>query len=264
MFSIIIFQKDKCNVCYKSICQQTYNNYEIITPEKTTRSECYNYAINVAKGDYILFLDEFTYLEENTLEYLNSYDSAYDILIYDIYNHINEDYFEIVHTNPYYTESFTLAKELIKENYFGCVCNKAFKLETLKKYDIRFETLLPNLEDNLFSIMLFSHKISYKWIDTPMCHITKSIEGNRITLGNASAFLKYAENILKIMHDNDCIDEDLILQKKMECLNYRAFRTKDFNKYLRTNINTLYRKKWPLKKKAELIVICILNNLHAL
>lgn len=262
MFSIIIFNNSNSSSCYNSILRQTCQDYEIISSKKRNRAEAFNESIENATGDYILFLEDSDFLENSTLEIIGSISENKDVVIFDLFNHNTKEEVEILHVNPYYTSPQDLAKELIKEKYIGSVCNKAFKLDTLRKNNIRFESFPKYLEDNLFCIKVFCGNISYKWIEQPLCH---SIYTTRnITTQNASAFLQYTECIINIMKSLNYIDDKFFLQKKLECLNYRAFRTRDFNKQLYTPISVIFDSNLCIKKKIELSIICFLNSLHIL
>lgn len=262
MFSIIIFNNSNSSNCYNSILRQTYQDYEIISPKKGNRAEAFNEGIKNAIGNYVLFLENSDILEDRALEIIDSMIDEQDVIIYDLINYDIKGNVEILHVNPYYTSSRNLVKELIKERYIGSICNKAFKLDYLRRNNIRFESLPKYLEDNLFCIKAFYKDISYKWIDFPLCQTVYTTRN--ITIQNASAFLKYTEYILKIMKSLNYNDDKFILQKKLECLNYRAFRTRDFNKQLYTPTSVIFNSNLSIKEKLELSIICFLNSLHVL
>lgn len=262
MFSIIIFNNSNSSSCYNSILRQTYKDYEIISSKKKNRAEAFNKSIDDATGDYILFLEDSDILENRALEIIDSISDNKDIVIFDIFNHNTKEDVEILHVNPYYTSPQDLAKELIKEKYIGNVCNKAFKLDTLRKKNIRFESFPKHLEDNLFCIKVFCEDISYKWIDHALCHSIYTTQN--ITTQNSSGFLQYTECIKNIMKSLNYNDDKFILQKKLECLNYRAFRTRDFNKQLYTPTSVIFNSNLSIKEKLELSIICFLNSLHVL
>ena len=142
---------------------QTDSRVRIIDQENIGLGATRNVGLNVAQGEYILFLDSDDYLDLNTLEYTYnaSKDKNLDILIFKIANFNNKTRKES-HT-PYFDMDFL--REIVKDDIFNwsdvkdCLfdisvtsASKLFKKELLS--DIRFPEGLI-FEDNLFFIKTF-------------------------------------------------------------------------------------------------------------
>ena len=171
----------------ESVLNQTYKNLEVILVDDGSPDNCgkicdeyalkderikvihkvngglsaaRNSGIEIATGDYIMFLDSDDLLTENACElFLNKIES--ENADYVIGNYINCDEDGTVWEKPIFnTEKYSEFKLDIKDytdSFFimnSSACNKMFRREFIEKLGLRFEVGLP-AEDAIFTTYCF-------------------------------------------------------------------------------------------------------------
>ncbi len=261
-FSIIVpvYNVEKyLKECLDSIVNQTFGDFEIIciNDESTDRSldilkeysehdsrfvvisqknqgqgVARNKGINLAKGEYVLFVDPDDWIELNTLEILNKKIScSYADIIQ--FNHITyNDYTGKKRVHLYHKQAKrAFGHKLIKDSIYNwtlfrspnrlkdvpfATWDKAYKLEFLKKAKIKFAPFKHG-EDHIFSIssLILAKKIHY--ISTPLY------------------YYRYRQNsaVNKATDDNFCIFDVALLVKNflIEQHIYDDY-IQDFKKYI--------------------------------
>lgn len=172
--------------CVKSIVGQTYTNLEIILVDDGSPDICpkmcdewakmdsrikvfhkenggvssaRNKAIDVATGEYILFVDSDDYLELNYVEELINASGENIDLVCCGYKIINDKNKIIEFSTKKYRNKDILHKpedffELVLNWLFDVTVNKLFKRDLIG--DIRFDTNLPLGEDRAFNLKYFN------------------------------------------------------------------------------------------------------------
>ncbi len=191
-FSIIIpiFNAQKyIESCVNLILQQTYNDFEIVlvndgsTDEsaqicdelelKDTRikvihksnggvSSARNIGMEFAKGEYILFVDADDTLENNVLSIANGIvaNNKTDIISFGINIIRNEKCTDVWSMQNFETANLKDLKKYMHEYIkyvFASTCNKVYKNDIIKMYDLKFDEEMTISEDVCFNINYYSN-----------------------------------------------------------------------------------------------------------
>ncbi len=158
-------------------------------PQNGGLSNARNTGIDAAQGQYITFVDSDDTVSDDLLAlgYSVLQQHPADAVAYGM----REEYFNAdgVCAKTYllsYGETLWLSTQeqvrnavihLEEKTLYGYVCNKFFKLATVRKSGARFETI-PLIEDVLFNISFFENAASLHILDkTPYCY-KKRIDGS--------------------------------------------------------------------------------------
>lgn len=188
------------------------SRFKVISQENQGQGIARNKAIEIAQGNYLLFVDPDDFIESNTLEiiYNKFQQTGVDIVQFD---------FATCRENGKYSGLETFKKRMRKEFHYAikdneifnwnnikkknlqgmslCIWNKAYKMKLIKENNIK---LAPNKhgEDHIFSISanLLADKILY---------INKAFYHYRTRLGSA---------VNKASDDNFCIFDNVELLRK--------------------------------------------------
>lgn len=183
----------KLSKCLESICNQSYDNLEIIViddgskdssceiikkfknsdkriipiyKENTGVSDTRNRGIEIAKGKYLMFVDSDDYLEENACEIMIKSiksDKNIDIAIgswNNIYNGLVKK--EDIHSGVFEIKDFFSRVET--EDYYKIInplWNKIYKTNIIKENNLKFDLNISLGEDMVFNfkLLLLSNRI---------------------------------------------------------------------------------------------------------
>lgn len=221
LISIIIpvFNKEKyINDCLKSVLNQNYKNLEIIVindgstdnsgniikkwMEKDSRikyiyqknngvASARNKGIEIAKGDYIFFLDADDLIKENTISTLVKYAKIEnpDIIAANYCKYIDGRIVKYPDINNKLLSSEDLRKIevildmfIINNRTMSTVTNKLFKTKFLKNNELFFRSGVI-AEDRLFCLMCYSNNPKIKLINE-FLYIYKIIKNSRSNFRN--------------------------------------------------------------------------------
>lgn len=254
-FILPIYKVEKyLEECIKSILNQTMNNYEIILVDDGSPDNCpkicdeyknkyscikvvhkkngglcdaRNAGLEVAEGEYILFLDPDDYIENNYLEVIDKEIKDYDFLVFgfrNIYKNKTTKGFSI---NKELTKDETVEFMLADDKYCGYVWNKVYKHDIIKKFNLVFDTEVTMSEDILFSYQYIEHAKSFKAIDNVLINYRQrksSIISKKIKEIEASTVVKtYIYILSKTKNEN--------VKIKIETLYMKAYYK--YRKYIR-------------------------------
>lgn len=213
LISIIIpvynIEKKFLDKCIESVINQTYSNLEIILVDdgslarfsqiydeyslKDKRvqvvhkenggvSSARNKGIDIAKGEFIVFVDGDDWIKSNFCEEIIRNIGENEIIIFDLYikrrNTINRNKFF-----PHRKVFVNSEKELLQAqgvcfkspyihnpeyNSVALIASKAYKSSFIKNYNLRFNIGQKMSEDILFNLYAFELASSIKYIDIPM------------------------------------------------------------------------------------------------
>lgn len=204
-----------------------------------------NRAINIAKGEYIQFLDSDDWLDENSLA--ETYNKAkkhdLDILIYKLINYDEEK--EFYKTEYYSMDDLNVSYEKVMDykeigdeiifNIPNSPCNKLFKKSFLIKNSIYFPEGLIH-EDNPFFFRTMYESKSIMFIDK--YYYNRRRRPNSITTDKGSSLLsniKISEIVL-----NNFMNHELYNNSKKYILNYiLSILTKKYY-YIEDNLKEKY------------------------
>lgn len=166
-FSIItpVYNTEKyLKKCIDSVLNQSYGDFEMIIVnngsednsqavideyvKKDARIKSYfkeegrlsgarNFGIEMATGDYFLFLDSDDYFGEDLLLNLNNVITDEDIVRFNI-RLVDEKYNEIRRAKEYETKKHVNFKELFNIEYFQPVCCSAYSTKFWKEHNFKF------------------------------------------------------------------------------------------------------------------------------
>ena len=194
-FSIIIpafNAEDYLQRCFDSIFCQTFTDYEmiciddgstdgtatilkqypqvkVITQANQGMASARNRGMEMAQGDYILFVDSDDRLSPNALTTLASHIDSEDIIGFGtrIFNETTEEYTD----NPIQSTAATTGWEYFNHHrltpspvHFVCIWQRAYRHEFLNDNKLRFVDGLRRAEDDLFTTMAMLHARSTKTI----------------------------------------------------------------------------------------------------
>lgn len=231
------------NRCMQSIVEQTYSNIEIIliddgstdhSPQlcdewqgKDTRiqvvhksnagvSEARNTGLDLARGEFILFVDPDDYIEANMCQAMYDHmmeSPEIDVVICPYYKHVNEKPAITELLSDYklgvVTQTAALENILIKNVFGGYPWNKFFRksrLETQTGKPLRFEQDVVVMQDFLFMTQLFLRCNTFKFIDVPLYHYMISDNGStgkkKNSLHRVDTVLYVKEKIMSLCGHN--------------------------------------------------------------
>ena len=228
-------------MCLNSICTQTYKNIEIICIDDCSSDDtfniikkysandnrliairndknkmvgyCRNYCINIAKGDYILFVDADDFCEntliEKALEKITSTNSDICFFNYDRYDSIKNAFLPmpwILKTNLLdLTKDFFSINDNNHAFHISTVCPmKLFKTDFIKKFNIRFAEGIFG-EDAIFTYNAIWNASKITYILDILYHYRVNQNANQTSSLNKRPFdaLYSSKNILQYFNANE-------------------------------------------------------------
>lgn len=285
-FSIIvpIYNSEKyIEKCICSITKQSYKNIEIILVNDGSTDNSYEKCKHIAKkddriklinkinegvssarntgieeaiGEYILFLDSDDWLEIDAIECCNKYirEIKYDMVIFEILKvkKIEENKLNYKIKNNSYTVKSLFEELLYNPKHIeriNSVCAKLYKLNIIKKNNIKFNQNIQMGEDLLFNIeyleftskVLWSNKIIYNY------YIDNNISATKKYISNKYEQLIKVNNRLKLLLKNIQDKKLLKIQKYIRIKNiYSCFKD-----LYHKDCNYTYRQKISFIKKVR-------------
>lgn len=185
------------------------NRVKFLRKENGGVSSARNFALEVAQGSYITFLDSDDTFEPDSIEKL--YDSITventDIAIPCVYNIISVDgkikETKLFHETSDTMNSLTFAiNHMITEGTAWRCSSVMYKTEVIKKYHVRFIEGVKLNEDYLFNLSYFSHIDKISIIKTPTLNVQKREDSATAT--------KTPDDIKRSMLDDEKTYEYLI------------------------------------------------------
>lgn len=186
------------------------NRVRVIHKENGGVSAARNDGLDIAKGEYVTFIDSDDWVEKEYLETLSNY-RDFDIVFFShrlIYEdgYTSELMFEAKEGNKQNIWEIiaALRKNKTNWNFFGYTWNKMFRRYIIEKYKIRFIEGLRISEDEVYTLDYCTHAKSIKVL--PICLYNYRVLGTGLTATKNSAeeYKKLAESYLAILErEND-------------------------------------------------------------
>lgn len=202
--------------CVKSICNQSYQDLEIILVDDGATdssgelcdklalednrikvihkqngglSDARNHGLEKVTGEFVCFIDSDDWIENETLERaLNAVEKA-DVVIWGYYKDTVDENGMLISTSKHCSDALCNHsdgyKMLLQKNVLeqtGYAWNKLYRTEVLKTGGFQFEKGLSLIEDVVFNFPLFMQCKSIKYIDYLGTHY---MQRPRTTLGSA-------------------------------------------------------------------------------
>ena len=164
-----------------------YPQVKVITQTNYGMSTARNRGLEVAQGDYILFVDSDDRLCSNALSTLASHLNGEDIIGFGtrIYNESTDTYTD----NPIQSTTAILGWDYFNSHrleatpvHFVCLWQRVYRHAFLKEHSLQFLDGLRRAEDDLFTTMAMLHATSIKTI--PDCLYIYHVRQGSITRSN--------------------------------------------------------------------------------
>ena len=169
-----------------------------------------NKGLEIAKGDYIMFLDADDYLAENALEtmYSEIISMDYDVVIAGYHNFSEDGLIQ----NDVVLEEREFVSEKEVRDYFvsvypngeaGYIWNKIYKADIIRHFGVKFPAM-QRLEDGFFNVDFFTHVHKCKVIPAMTYHYKL----NDLSELYRKSPQNYADLIIRLMdHYYETIEE---------------------------------------------------------
>lgn len=153
-------------------------NFIVVHQKNAGVSSARNKGLELANGEYIVFVDSDDYLEPTFLDIISHEMGSYDLLFYGDTYHYQDG--NIRTHQPFSSESND--RESVENRilafkrgddgyeYFGYTWNKVFRAEIIKKHTIRFVEGLSLREDEIFTAEYCRYIETLKVISSPIYH----------------------------------------------------------------------------------------------
>lgn len=243
--------EDYLDRCVESLVDQTYSNIEILLIDDGSPDNCpfmcdewakkdsrikaihkkngglssaRNLGINIASGEYLLFVDSDDYLDTNAVEKLYAYSNNADIVVAEATIYENGKIIHRCHTNLRENKIYTGAEYCIeairKEEWFAAACYNFYKRDYLIQNNLFFiEGILH--EDNEFITRLFLYTNNVKYLHFEFYKYV--IREGSITMNvNAKRYLDLFKTYEKWLKLSETLDDGKLKKsyKGMICKSY--------------------------------------------
>ena len=209
------------------------NRIKVINQENKGQSIARNVGLNIASGKYITFIDSDDYLDLNTYDTVLSNIENIDIVCFGAKVFGNENTKQKLSDDKYYQIKYDGVIELNDEIRFetDCsVCNKIFKKDVIKKYNINFPIGI-HYEDAEFYFKYINVVNQARYINKYFYHYRRRNDSIMSNTFNGCAFaiehLYIVDNLYNFLQKNSLFNlrEDLfarIFTAYFYCAYYRS------------------------------------------
>lgn len=150
-------------LCDEYACQ--YNNIYVLHKENEGVSIARNSGVELAQGEYIVFVDSDDWLEKDALSFLMREEVMPDLMFYGSSFHLSNEKVHSYCLNYCVYYGFAEVQKGIVDlitnpsypDYLGYTWNKVFKRSILQENNIRFVKKLSYREDEAFTLQYASH-----------------------------------------------------------------------------------------------------------
>lgn len=210
--------------------KQNSNIVVVDQPQNKGVSAARNKGIEIAKGDYILFVDADDFVAADYFETLKNLTikGGYDLISFGNYDYLidGDENVETKISNMNYDVSCNDTSpwnKLFLKTFFASPWNKLFLKKILLSYNIRFDESCVCYEDYLFNVEYCKHISTFKAIAKPLYYYRQFTNINHVSKRKWGEFLLISEKVAR------CTDEFIVLKEEKENLsNLRRYTYQSF------------------------------------
>ncbi|MCQ2301566.1 MAG: glycosyltransferase [Bacteroidales bacterium] len=162
-----------------------HSNLNVITQDNAGMSTARNRGLEVAQGEYVMFVDSDDWLCDNALSSLYPYLNGEDVVCFNAKKYVEDKDVFVENNRPFPNrvmsgwDYFNNQRLIPAEIHFVCVWQRAYRREFLDANNLRFADGILRAEDDLFSTMVMYHAKSVKAVD--LCCYVYRIRQSSIT-----------------------------------------------------------------------------------
>lgn len=149
---------------------QEYENLVTITQPNAGMSASRNRGLNLAKGEYVMFVDSDDWLEPDSLKRLVEVANGEDVIEFQCRKYFDDECRYSTSDRPNVMQRSTgwdyFNKERLKPRdiHFVCIWQRLYRREFILKHNLFFDESVRRAEDDLFSTMVMWYAASLKVI----------------------------------------------------------------------------------------------------
>lgn len=228
------------------------NNIKLFRQNNSGVSVARNKGIELATGDYCIFLDADDWLEENCIETLVNYSEQYNIFtICDrfLVRKINDEFIKKDLSKTNFNGKFNIPYVIINYLKFQLqsACHKLFNLDLIKKYNILFPVGISHGEDGLFVFRYLQNIDQLMYIPKPLWNVLRNPKSASHSGFNSSMLsgIKAVELMIKENNKYNIPDVNEALNQ------YLLYRTVNFANLSLLSSKTTQLDRLFLKRKLK-------------
>lgn len=189
--------------------ESKYDCIKVVDKKNGGVSSARNVGLNVAKGDFVIFVDSDDFIDDGLLEHCEKIlrRKSTDAVIFS-YKYVYPKLSRKDICFHYKSSGYYSLKEWLNEFYqlwschiIPCIGTKVYRKSVIDQYNIRFNESISYLEDISFALEYLSHISNIYYLDEPAYHYRIINENSLITKYRP----KYIKSVL-FMHTNlECL-----------------------------------------------------------
>lgn len=244
--------------------------YEELIVYGENKYSAFNEGIRIAKGEYVLFLDQNDRIEQKQLDNLCDIlkTNDQDLFVFNFIFEYNDGYQEYNKVNTYHANAQILMEAYVFNSYDAFLFNKVFKMEIIKKNNLFFDEGIMIFAERLFCVKFLKFSDNIFYYDYPFLiralnekrHIGKLIPSiNKETLPAYTLYIDKLKTLLNVSYENK-IDAYNYWKKRM-FIREGLIRARDFNYFIKTPISFIWKGGDSLAFKVKATIVSVINNI---